>query len=67
MKPEGRSKILDGNYRVTRTEFGLEVETLDYHAGPVTISFEDLKEFGLVKARGSRREKRRRPEVEPGH
>lgn len=47
MSHESRSKVLGGSYRVTRTARGLEVECLDYHAGPLTITLKDLAGFGL--------------------
>lgn len=48
MKNERYSRIVAYQYRLTRTEGGLKIEVLDYHAEPVVLTPEVLKDFGLV-------------------
>ena len=42
------SKIVGGDYRVSRTSSGVRIEVLDYHPKPLTLTREELREFGLV-------------------
>jgi hypothetical protein len=42
------SRIVNGEYRVTRMVNGLLIETLDYHAGPVLLTAELLDELGVT-------------------
>lgn len=46
MAPEGLSRIVNHEYRLTRTNEGLKIEVLDYHAGPLLLTPALLREFG---------------------
>ena len=48
MQENVKSKIIDRDYRVTRTCGGLWVEVLDYHAEPLLLSRDKLAEFGFA-------------------
>jgi hypothetical protein len=49
------SEILGGDYRVTRTAYGLRIEVLDYHAGPLHLGRADLVRLGLIRADSAQR------------
>ena len=46
-EPESTPKLVTSDYRFSRTASTLRVETLDYHAAPVTLTRRQLREFGL--------------------
>ena len=41
------SRIVGLDYRITRTPSTVTIEVLDYHAQPLTLTGEQLREFGL--------------------
>ena len=47
MEKELVSRVVKQDYRITRTTSTVEIEVLDYHAEPLTLSREQLREFGV--------------------
>ena len=41
------TKIVKQDYRIIRTASTVKKEVLDYHAEPLTLTCEQLREFGL--------------------
>ena len=42
------SRIIEGDYRITRAGGAIKIEVLDYHAGPLWLTDEVLKKLGLT-------------------
>ena len=49
------------DYRITRTASTVTIEVLDYHAEPLTLTREQLREFGLQLIEDPRLRARRLP------
>ena len=47
MADEHRSRVVANDYRLTRTNEGLRIEVLDYHAEPLLLTPALLRELGL--------------------
>ncbi len=47
MEKELVSRVVKQDYRITRTTSTVKIEVLDYHAEPLTLSREQLREFGV--------------------
>ena len=47
MEKELVSRVVKQDYRITRTTSTVRIEVLDYHAEPLTLSREQLREFGV--------------------
>ena len=41
-------RIVEGNYRLTRSDKGITIEVLDYHADPLQLTDEVLKKLGVT-------------------
>lgn len=42
------ARIVEGDYRITRSRDGIEIEVLDYHADPLFLSDELLRKLGVA-------------------
>jgi len=47
MEKELVSRVINQDYRITRTPSTVRIDVLDYHAGSLTLTSEQLREFGL--------------------
>ena len=47
MEKELVSRFVKQEYRIIRTASTVKIEVLDYHAGPLTLTREQLRELGL--------------------
>lgn len=43
--------IIEGDYRLTRSEHGIKIEVLDYHPDPLELTDELLRKLGITIAR----------------
>ena len=42
------SRVIEGDYRITRSRDGIKIEVLDYHADPLLLTDEVLKKLGVT-------------------
>ena len=43
-----QSRVIEGDYRITRSREGIKIEVLDYHADPLLLTDEVLKKLGVT-------------------
>jgi hypothetical protein len=48
---EPEPRIVEGDYRLTRSKDGITIEVLDYHADPLRLTDEVLKKLGVTITR----------------